>query len=134
MRAYFVTLRTWRRGSLFGSIRNGKMRRNPVGREIAACWNRIPARFSNVVLDTFVVMPDHLHGIVMVNDSEPLPSILDAFQEDSASLVDCGIWRGNGRRHFIRDSDELDRIRHYIRDNPSRWPRNPRDLPPFSRG
>ncbi len=106
----------------------------PGRAEIAACWNSIPTRFSNVVLDTFVVMPDHLHGIVLVDDSAPLPSIVDSFQEDSASLVDCGIWKGNGRQHFIRDSDELDRIRHYIRDNPSRWPQDPRDLPPFSRG
>jgi len=133
MRAYFVTLRTWRRGSLFGRIAKGKMRRNPVGREVAACWNRIPTRFSNVMLDAFVVMPDHLHGILLVHDAAPLPSILDSFQAASASLIDCGIWRGNGHKHFIRDSDELDRIRHYIRDNPSRWPRDPRDLPPFGR-
>lgn len=59
-RAYFVTLRTWRRGSVFGTIANGKMRRNLVGQEVAACWNRIPADFTNVVLDAFVVMPDHL--------------------------------------------------------------------------
>jgi REP element-mobilizing transposase RayT len=109
------------------------MRPNPVGREVAACWNRIPARFSNVRLDAFVVMPDHLHAILLVNDSAPLPSILDSFQSASASLVDCGIWRGNGSAHFIRDSDELNRIRHYIRDNPSRWPRDPRDLPRFGR-
>jgi REP element-mobilizing transposase RayT len=133
MRAYFVTLRTWRRGSLFGRVANGKMRPNPVGREVAACWNSLPERFTNVVLDTFVVMPDHLHGIVMVKDSEPLPSILDSFQAASADLVDCGIWKGSGRRHMIRDLDELNRIRHYIRDNPSRWPQNPRDLPPFGR-
>jgi putative transposase len=115
------------------------MRRNPVGRQIAACWSGIPGRFANVVLDAFVVMPDHLHGIVMVNDRRPeqsaaLASILDSFRSLSASCVDLGIWKGSGRRHFIRDSDELNRIRHYIRDNPSRWPQNPGDLPPFGRG
>lgn len=136
-RAYFVTLRTWRRGSVFGKIANGKMRRNLVGQEVAACWNRIPADFTNVVLDAFVVMPDHLHGIVLVNgrgpDSAPLPSILDRFRSISAGRVDCGIWKGNVRKHLIRDADELNRIRHYIRDNPARWPQDPRDLPPFGR-
>jgi len=112
------------------------MRPNPVGREVAACWNRIPARFTNVRLDAFVVMPDHLHGILLVNDREPgdLPSILESFQSASTSCVDLGIWSGNGRRHFIRDADELNPIRHYIRDNPSRWPQDPRDLPAFGRG
>ena len=137
-RAYFVTLRTWRRGSLFGKIANGKMRRNLVGQEVAACWNRIPSDFTNVMLDAFVVMPDHLHGIVVVNgrgpeDSAPLLSILERFRSLSAGHVDCGIWKGSGRKRLIRDRDELNRIRHYIRDNPSRWPEDPRDLPAFAR-
>ncbi len=137
-RAYFVTLRTWGRASLFGRIANGKMRRNQVGQEVAACWSRIPARFANVMLDAFVVMPGHLQAILLVSDqgagdSPPLPAILDAFQSASASHVDCGIWRGNGRRHFIRDADELNRVRHYIRENPSRWPQDMRDSPPFHR-
>jgi REP element-mobilizing transposase RayT len=114
------------------------MRPNPVGKEVAACWNHIPSRFSNVMLDAFVVMPDHLHGILMVKDkgpedSAPLLSILEAFRALSAGRVDCSIWKGNGRKHVIRDSDELNRIRHYIRENPSRWPQDPRDLPSFSR-
>jgi REP element-mobilizing transposase RayT len=111
------------------------MRPNAVGREVAACWNRIPTRFSNVLLDSFVVMPDHLHGILMVDDRDAgaLPAVLDAFQAASADRIDFGIWKGRSHRHFIRDSDELDRIRHYIRDNPSRWPQDPRDLPPFGR-
>jgi putative transposase len=137
-RAVFVTFRAWSRGHLFGRIANGKMRRNPVGQEVASNWNRIPAWFSNVVLDTFVVMPDHMHAILLLNDhgpqdAVPLPAILDFFRSCSAQSVDCGIWRGNGRKHVIRDRDELDRIRRYIRQNPQRWPRDPAELTPFGR-
>ncbi len=138
-RAFFVTLRTWRRAALFGRIANGKMRRNPIGREVAACWNSIPALFSNVKLDSFVLMPDGLHAIVMVKGqgrrsrAESLLSILDSFQAASADRVDCGIWRGTGRKHVIRDEDELQRIRHYIRDNPSRWQKEAREGRPLGR-
>jgi len=137
-RAFFVTFRAWNHGHLFGRIANGKMRRNPVGQEVASNWNQIPARFSNVVLDTFVVMPDHMHAILLMTDrgsqdAAPLPAILDFFQSSSSQSVDCGIWRGNGRKHVIRDRDELDRIRRYIRLNPQRWPRQPADLASFGR-
>ena len=110
----------------------------PGGQEVASNWNQIPARFSNVVLDTFVVMPDHMHAILLMTDrgaqdAAPLPAILDFFQSSSSQSVDCGIWRGNGRKHVIRDRDELDRIRRYIRLNPQRWPRQPADLASFGR-
>jgi len=114
------------------------MRPNPLGHEVAACWSRLPENFTNVVLDTFVVMPDHLHGILLVTDrgpgdSAPLPSILDSFRETSNGRIECAIWGEKARKHVIRDSDELTRIRHYIRENPARWPQDPRNLPPFSR-
>jgi putative transposase len=135
-RAYFVTFRAWSRGRLFGRIARGKMRRNPVGEAVASTWNQIPAWFSNVVLDSFVLMPDHLHAIVMVSDRgpqdpPPLPAILDFFRSFSARTVDCGIWKGRGRKRIIRDRDELDRIRHYIRQNPRRWTSDPEEPSPF---
>jgi putative transposase len=124
-RAYLVTLWAWSRGSLFGRVTNGKMRRNPVGREVAACWNRLPRQFGNVALDSFVVMPDRLHGIVLVTDqgaqpSKPLAEVLDFFKLVSARRVDCGIWRGGARGHVLRGEEELTRARHYIREYPSR--------------
>ena len=68
--AYFITIVTQDRVSLFGSIVDGKMQLNEWGQIVWQCWVEIPAHFSNAVLDEFVVMPNHVHGIiVLVNPS-----------------------------------------------------------------
>jgi len=68
--AYFITIVTQDRVSLFGSIIDGKMQLNEWGQIVRECWVEIPAHFPNAVLDEFVVMPNHVHGIiVLVNPS-----------------------------------------------------------------
>jgi putative transposase len=66
--AYFVTICTQGRACLFGEVVDGEMRLNDAGRMVVAEWERLPALFSNVVLDAFVVMPNHIHGIVILTD------------------------------------------------------------------
>lgn len=67
--AYFVTIVAQDRASLFGEVVEGEMRLNDAGRMIWSEWVILPERFPNVVLDEFVVMPNHVHGIiVIVND------------------------------------------------------------------
>lgn len=64
--AYFVTLVTQGRECLFGEIVNGEMRLNELGALVAECWNGLPQYFRNAELDEFVMMPNHLHGIVVL--------------------------------------------------------------------
>jgi putative transposase len=64
--AYFVTICTQNRVCLFGDVVAGKMRLNDSGRLVAQCWQDIPSRFPNAALDEFVVMPNHLHGIIVI--------------------------------------------------------------------
>ena len=64
--AYFVTLVAWRRESLFGTIQNGQVSLSSFGRIIAACWQRLPASFSSIHLDEWVIMPNHFHGIIVI--------------------------------------------------------------------
>jgi putative transposase len=64
--AYFITICTQDRRCLFGEIVDGGMRLNDVGRIIAEQWGAIPRRFTNVELDEFVVMPNHVHGIFFI--------------------------------------------------------------------
>jgi putative transposase len=66
--AYFVTICTQGRACLFGEVVEGEMRLNDAGRMVVAEWERLPALFPNVVLDAFVVMPNHIHGIVILTD------------------------------------------------------------------
>jgi putative transposase len=64
--AYFVTVCTQDKTCLFGDVLDGCMCLNDAGRMLAVLWNDIPARFADVELDTFVVMPNHVHGIIVL--------------------------------------------------------------------
>jgi len=70
--AYFVTICTQDRACLFGKVVNGEMRLNDAGRMVLAEWNMLPERFPHVVLDAFVVMPNHVHGIVVITNPAPM--------------------------------------------------------------
>jgi REP element-mobilizing transposase RayT len=66
--AYFVTVCAHERASLFGEIVDEAMILNEAGKIAEACWAAIPRHFSNVELDAFVVMPNHIHGIIVIAD------------------------------------------------------------------
>jgi REP element-mobilizing transposase RayT len=66
--AYFVTLVTQNRLHLFGEIVDGEMRLNNLGQLACAQWLRLTRRFAAVELDEFVIMPNHLHGIIFLHD------------------------------------------------------------------
>lgn len=64
--AYFVTVVTWHRESLFGEIVNGEMRLNKYGEIVQKWWNDIPVHFPSVETGAFVIMPNHVHGIILI--------------------------------------------------------------------
>ena len=65
---------------MMGEIIEGEMRLSEFGRIVSETWMDLPNHYKNVVLDAFVVMPNHVHGIVILNDdrvgagSEPAPT------------------------------------------------------------
>ncbi|MFA6457787.1 MAG: transposase [Patescibacteria group bacterium] len=65
---YFVTICTSSRKNFFGEIKNQQMFLSPIGRIARQCWQEIPQHFPFVQLDQFVVMPDHVHGIVVIDN------------------------------------------------------------------
>ena len=65
---YFITLCTQNHECLFGEILNGEMRLNDFGKIAHQCWLEIPNHFPHIQLDEFVIMPDHIHGIIILND------------------------------------------------------------------
>jgi putative transposase len=65
--AYFVTLLTYRRAHLFGDVSDGEMTLSTPGCVADTCWWGISDHFPGVTLDAFVVMPNHLHGIIVIN-------------------------------------------------------------------
>jgi REP element-mobilizing transposase RayT len=77
--AYFVTLCVQHRASCFGEIVNGQMRLNPAGAMIEWYWSRVPQQFPCIEIDLFVVMPNHFHGIVLL-DGAPTVSLSTVIQ------------------------------------------------------
>jgi REP element-mobilizing transposase RayT len=65
--AYFITVSTFQRKCLFGEIQNGLMQSNEYGEIVYSIWEQIPEHFMIVKLDAFVVMPNHVHGIIVIN-------------------------------------------------------------------
>jgi putative transposase len=145
--AYFVTIVTQDRECLFGEVVEGEMRVNPFGEIVAWAWNDLPNHNPHVELDAFVVMPNHVHGIVLIVDdlvgagSEPaptmamvttrrhgLPEIVRQFKTFSARRINARrgtpgatVWQRNYYEHIIRNDHSLQRIREYIATNPLRW-------------
>ena len=64
--AYFVTICAWDRMCLFGDIVDGEMRLNDFGRAAHEVWERIPAHFATVETDAWIVMPNHVHGVIFI--------------------------------------------------------------------
>jgi putative transposase len=72
---YFVTVCTNDRECLFGRIDNKKMVLNRYGAIIEQCWNDLPNHYPNFIQDEFVVMPDHIHAIIIINNDMETASV-----------------------------------------------------------
>jgi REP element-mobilizing transposase RayT len=73
--AYFVTIVTKDRQYLFGEIVDGKMRSNDAGRIVEQCWLEIPTHFPHVALDAYIIMPNHIHGILWIVETMPVEPV-----------------------------------------------------------
>ena len=62
--AYFVTMVTQNRACLFGDVVNGRLQLNDAGQMIQAIWDQLPQHYPSVETDAFVIMPNHVHGII----------------------------------------------------------------------
>lgn len=71
--AYFITLCTAGRECLFGEIVDGDMHLNPAGRMVQNVWDELPMHYPGIEIDAGVVMPNHLHGITVINSVGATP-------------------------------------------------------------
>jgi REP-associated tyrosine transposase len=67
---YFITICTNLHSCDFGEIRNAQMVLNEQGKTVGEIWKLIPTKFENVVLDEFIVMPNHVHGIIIITQMD----------------------------------------------------------------
>lgn len=162
--AYFITIRIHRWQHHFGKIQNSRMQYSPLGKIAKGYWLEIPKHFPFVHLDTFKVMPNHIHGILVIlkrlnraqlqnfeTDEDLALKIVSekevisntkyknnfGFQSKNLASIIRGYkaavkkratmnkisfkWHRRFHDRIIRNTEELERIREYIRNNPEQW-------------
>ena len=138
---YFVTACTSRREMLFGEVLDGKVRLNDAGRRVERVWAELPLHYASAQTDAFIVMPNHVHGIIVLHRPavvgaglkpaptrrHGLPEIMRGFKTFSARRVNelrptsGTVWQRGYYEHVIRSGEVLDCVRRYIAENPARW-------------
>ena len=137
---YFITICTRGRKEFFGNIREGKLDLNRYGETVNQGWYDLPRHYPNGSLDSFVIMPNHVHGIIVIdnenvvgNGLKPFPThglseIIRGFKTFSSRKINEEIeidnkfqWQKSFYDHIIRDERSLDLIREYIQNNPLKW-------------
>ena len=74
--AYFVTICTKNREYSFGTIKNEKLTETQQSKICLQCWLDLPNHYHNCILDEFTIMPDHVHGIIFIdNDLPTIPAV-----------------------------------------------------------
>ena len=68
--AYYLTINTHKKEHLLSEVVGGVVQLTPVGEIVQKEWLKIPTNFSNVALDAFVIMPNHIHGILVFTEGE----------------------------------------------------------------
>jgi putative transposase len=150
--SYYITICTQAKEHLFGRVVEGQMHRNEMGNYVAFCWEWLAWRYAYVDLDEWIVMPNHLHGIIVITDRDasgktgggsrtaptrrkPLGRLVGAFKTVSTDRINERrgtparfLWQRDFYDHIIRDDDELNKIREYIRTNPLRWNTDPENV------
>jgi putative transposase len=137
---YFITICTKGMTCLFGDISNGEMALNETGKVAYNEWVKTPDLRPNVLLDVFVIMPNHMHGIILIDEtvlSKPETAVagfrspsnnVGAIVRGYKSAVtrqinllnnDVSIWQRNYYEHIIRSERSYQHISGYIVDNPA---------------
>ncbi|MDQ1327561.1 MAG: REP-associated tyrosine transposase [Candidatus Poribacteria bacterium] len=143
--AYFITICTHDKKSLFGKIIDGNMVLNEFGKIVNDEWIKTEQIRKNVKIDEYMVMPNHLHGIIIINDdrrdtlmrvqsesfgkpvSGSISTIIRGFKSATTKQINefrtpqMSVWQSNYYEHVIRNDDDLNDVREYIINNPLKW-------------
>ncbi len=134
---YFVTICVQNRECLFGTIEQHQLLLNDAGKMVSEEWLALPARFSYVVVDEFIVMPNYFHGIIYISpdsiENPALGEIIGAFKSIVTTLYITGVktqnwkpfdrrlWQHNYYEHIVKNESALQNIQQYVRDNSLTW-------------
>ena len=137
--AYFVTVCIQDRMPLLGNFTAGEMQNNEAGNMVQKAWEELPEHYPGVSVDALVVMPNHVHGILILTDDNAsttalsLSDVIQRWKSWSTTLYRRGVneqswppfparlWQRNYYERVVRDDEELQRFRNYIFENATRW-------------
>jgi putative transposase len=122
--AYFATVCVSGMRCIFGAVVDDDVRLSRLGSLVAAEWRQIPERWEGVELDAFVIMPNHIHGILWLaraGQVPPLHGVVGAFKGGVSKRAGRPVWQRSFRDRMIRNDGELEVFRRYIAENPVRW-------------
>ncbi|PCH99828.1 MAG: hypothetical protein COB81_10050 [Flavobacteriaceae bacterium] len=136
---YFVTICTDDKTHYFGGVQDHKMKFSSIGKIANDCWLAIPEHFPFVILHNYVVMPNHVHGIIQIDKSDDVMEGANKFGPQSENLASIirgfkiGVtknariiypqfkWQARFYDHIIRDKRAFVKISEYIVNNPIKW-------------
>jgi REP element-mobilizing transposase RayT len=134
---YFVTLYTQNREPFFGEVKEGEVMLSPIGEIVAEEWVKAETLRSNVGLDEWIVMPNHVHGIIVLTHTLTPPnksglkansisSIVGQFKAACtkriwATGLKAFAWQTRFYDEIIRSEKQLTHTRQYIANNPLKW-------------
>lgn len=133
-----MTICTRNRVAMLGEIVGNEMVTNEYGRIAGECWMWLSTQYSYVKLDEWVVMPNHLHGVLILAEGDSrgdptvakksLGSLVGAFKTVSTRRINEArqrvgepVWQRNFHEHILRGEQDFHRIGEYIINNPGRW-------------
>ena len=123
---YFITICVQNRHCLFGEIENDEMILNEYGKIAATEWINTESIRDNIRLHEYIIMPNHIHGIIEIIDrkgdcrgeSQFAPTAPTA---PTIKSLNYKIWQRNYYEHIIRDEKSHQIISEYIITNPQKW-------------
>lgn len=138
--SYFVTICTQDKHCIFGNIIESTITLNPFGEVVESVWKEIPLHYPGVKNEIFIVMPNHIHGIILIHDpgragsnsapakKHPLSEVVRAFKTYSSRKINelrkspgTPVWQRSYYEHVIRDESDYHQIGEYILCNPAKW-------------
>ena len=131
---YFVTICVQNREHLLGKIVDGQYSVYDSEKMISLVWNDLGEHINGVITYEFVIMPNHVHGIIALeNSSLNLSEIIRRFKTFTTRqyIKNVGhlqwqpfckrLWQRNYYEHIIRNEQSLEKLRTYIENNPLKW-------------
>jgi len=126
---YYITICALGKQILFGEINDGEMKLNEFGNIAQNQLNILTENYKDIIIENFIIMPNHIHFILIKNDDKvKLGNIIAYYKYETSKKINelnkeefIKVWQRNYFERIIRNEQELNNIIEYIYNNPINW-------------